>query len=158
MVGAGRWPNNQLNAFQSTPEFNILTDIPASQNVFSNWPVAITLVGVEMGDFSPAAPLPAGSPYAQVSGPPSGNIFQYCWSLATDLTNGRRGSWDSLPLIYLMGGVGTVFDYGGINGTVTIDGSGNNLWSAVPGRVSYLRLKATATQLANIVIALFSQA
>jgi len=158
VVGAGRWPSNLLNAFQSTPEFNCLTDIAASQNVFSNWPVPITIVGVEMGDYSPASPLSSSSPYYNATAV-TGNILQYIWNLSTDLTNGQRGSWDSLPLLYLLsGGVGSIFDYGGTSGTVTIDGSGNNLWTATPGNCSYLRCKLTPQQLSVIIYGLFNLA
>lgn len=154
ILTAGRWPSNALNAVSTAPEFNIVTDIASSQAALNgtNWPVPITIVGVEMGDLAGAQPLPSSSAYYNTST----NINQYIFSLATDLTNGKRALWDALPILYLMGGVGTVYDYGGLNGTITIDGSGNNTWSAASGNASYLRLKATNAQLANLVTSLFS--
>jgi inosine-uridine nucleoside N-ribohydrolase len=59
------------NFAQSKPEYNVMTDVPAAQNLFANWPTDIHFSGFEVGlaILYPASSIehdfPAGNPVAE---------------------------------------------------------------------------------------------
>lgn len=133
---AGTFPTSS-----GTPEYNMAQDPTGSQNVCDNWPTPIIFHGSEVGGTIATGPWVytdqfldpikyAYDLYQVNVGGMSGSAFQ---------TGLKRFAWDSVAMYYALYGAGTSFGMGGSNGTVTIDGSGNNSWSASPvGTRSYV--------------------
>jgi hypothetical protein len=116
-----------------SPEYNMTRDITASQNVFTNWPTPIVSHGSEIGATVFCGPDAGTDPLID----PVRYAFDLC-GVAGLLTNGKRQSWDPLAVLYAIYGATTNFGFGGQNGTITIDGSGNSLWTSTSGTRSYV--------------------
>lgn len=119
-----------------TPEYNMTRDIAGSQNIFTNWPASVPILmhGSEIGGSIFSGPGYGADPLV--------DPIKYAFDLgqSAGLLNSalKRQSWDPIAVHYAIYGPRSAYGIGGANGSVTIDGAGNNAWSASPaGNVSY---------------------
>ncbi len=131
--------------FPEGKEFNIITDLPASQYVFEQWPTPILFSGFEIGE-----KIITGQKTAQMKLPyhPVKEVYALC--LAQDNPLGRY-SWDQSAVLVAVRGTSPWFDIE--HGILTINSmdSTNHWIPTSKGRHARLILKTPATEIANLI-------
>ncbi|MBZ5630575.1 MAG: hypothetical protein LAO06_17095 [Acidobacteriia bacterium] len=117
----GRFPST------GTPEHNASMSVSDWQYVIANWPTPMVFADYNIGT-SPITAPPSGAD-------PAVNPIKK----AFDLFGAEYGSWGQQAILFAVRGLTPLFTYGGLNGTVSMDGSGNTAWSATAGTHSYIR-------------------
>jgi inosine-uridine nucleoside N-ribohydrolase len=109
---AGKYPSGY--------EFNVMKDIPASNNVFANWPTRIIFSGFEIGE-----KIKVGLPLihnAAIKNDPVKDVFRISIPQAKEDSLGRK-SWDETAVLVAIKGYAPWYTlYQGRMGEITADG------------------------------------
>jgi purine nucleosidase len=128
---AGHFPPDQ-------PEYNVVTDIPSAQKVFSEWPSPVVFSGFEIGN---ALLFPARSiehDFSWVRDHPVVDAYRNYMRMPYD-----RPSWDLTAALYAVRPEASYFTLSP-NGTVRVDEKGNTLFTPSPeGKHRYMVLDET---------------
>jgi inosine-uridine nucleoside N-ribohydrolase len=133
--------------------YNFANDADAASYVIANWPTPIVFVGTEVG-------------YDVVTGPaanadPIRNPIKLAYNLYCG--NGQwcpntQTAWTQVGILYAVrGGMGSMFTYGGLNGTTVIWNNsqavpGRNIWTQSPNaQRSYIEKIVPASTMQNII-------
>ena len=117
---AGKFPGND-----GFTEFNLMKDIPASKNVFENWPTEIIYSGFEIG-----AKIKTGLPLVQnnkINNSPVKDVFRICLPMAKEDNNGRM-SWDETAVLVAVKGALPWFKL--VAGKITVNDNGSDSWNS----------------------------
>lgn len=148
---AGTLPNSA-----GSPEYNMSRDPAASQNVVNNWPTPIIFFGNEAGLNVYTGPSSDSDPLLD----PLAYTFEVFGQNGGTLLAQRRNSWDPCATLYGVYGLGPWYTISA-PGVVTVDGAGNNLWTAnAGGKHYYLSLVSAANTpvvLADTINAMISE-
>jgi inosine-uridine nucleoside N-ribohydrolase len=120
---------------QGPPEYNVKTDVPAAQKVFSEWPSPIVFSGYEIGQalLFPAASIEAD--FSWVPDHPVAEAYRNYMRMPYD-----RPSWDLTAALYAIRPGRNYFSLSP-PGRVTVDQQGQTHFAADPaGRHRYLIL------------------
>jgi len=120
---------------QGPPEYNVKTDVPAAQKVFSEWPSPIVFSGYEIGQalLFPAASIDAD--FSWVPDHPVAEAYRNYMRMPYD-----RPSWDLTAALYAIRPGRNYFSLSP-PGRVTVDQQGQTHFAADPaGRHRYLIL------------------
>ena len=131
-----------------TAEYNASRDPASTQNVATNWPSTVPFwwTGAEEGNTVWSMPSLDADPLL--------DPVRYAFDLSLSLlTGGRRPSWDPMAVLAAIFGVGTgtIWQVGGANGSVAVDGTGITTWSATTGPHSYLTKLAADADIAFLL-------
>ena len=106
--------------FPSGYEFNVMKDVPASNNVFKNWPTKIIFSGFEIGE-----KIKAGIPLinnSSIKNDPTKDVFKMSIPMAKEDSIGRM-SWDETAVLVAIKGYSPWYTlHSGKMGTVAADG------------------------------------
>lgn len=145
---AGSYPTSS-----GSPEYNMSRDPAGSQNVANNWPTPIVFFGNEVGVSVYSGPSPDSDPQYD----PVAYAFEVFGSVGGTLLAQRRNSWDQCASIYAFYGLSPWYTIS-TSGVVTVDGSGNSLWTAnASGKHYYLSLATGVMPLADTVNAMLAE-
>ena len=110
--------------FPSGYEFNVMKDIPASNNTFQNWPTQIIFSGFEIGE-----KIKAGIPLINdksIKNNPTRDVFRISIPLAKEDSAGRK-SWDETAVLVAIKGYAEWYTlHNGKIGPIADDGK--NTW------------------------------
>lgn len=136
---AGKYPEGY--------EFNVMKDIPASNNVFANWPTQIIFSGFEIG-----MKIKAGLPLindASIKNDPVKDVFKMSVPMAKEDSAGRM-SWDETAVLVAIKGYDHWYSlYPGHIGTISADGK--NTWDDNGNGQGYLVEKAPFTVVQDLI-------
>lgn len=136
---------------QGTPgdvSYNIGKDIPSSKRVLEEWPTPYHAHGGEVGIDVNSSPdrcfVPRG--------------IDPVWVAFDAMPTALRMSWDPITVHQAIYGNGTLYEYGGTGGTITVAGDGTTAWSQTPaGNRSYVRKLASAGTISKAFETLYSE-
>jgi inosine-uridine nucleoside N-ribohydrolase len=143
---AGHFPPSQ-------PEYNVVTDIPAAQKVFAEWPSPVVFSGFEVGDklLYPARSIEQD--FSWVRDHPVVDAYRNYMHMPYD-----RPTWDLTAALYAVRPDAGYFKLSP-NGAVRVDDKGNTLFTAsAEGKHRYLILdEAMKARTMEALILLASQ-
>jgi inosine-uridine nucleoside N-ribohydrolase len=125
-------------------EFNVIVDVPASKQVFNEWPTPFLISGFEIGHrILTGKRLISNS---TIKNSPVKDAFQI--ALAADKNTEGRHSWDQTAVLVAVRGASPYFDVKKINFEIEEDGTSK----VIPGdRYSYLMEKMPASEVSKII-------
>lgn len=126
-------------------EFNVMTDAPASQAVFNDWPTEIILSGFEIGE-----KILTGKKLVADFQDPNSPVYQaYALSFMEDGYNGRM-SWDQTALLVAIKGYEPYYNIE--RGTMSVADNGTNKWTPMENG-KHLRLieKVPASEITRLI-------
>lgn len=125
-------------------EYNIVTDPVGAAYFYPNCPVPILSFSNPNG--TSIGMVGVANTTNEATNPFENALFQ--------ISETEEFAWDHGQMyVALFGGIGTLFSYGGQNGTATINGSNNLVWSASAGQTSWLNLLASAATIRAAIAA-----
>ncbi len=136
---AGKYPSGY--------EFNVMKDVPASNNVFANWPTRIIFSGFEIGE-----KIKAGLPLINntaIKNDPVKDVFRISIPQAKEDSLGRK-SWDETAVLVVIKGYPQWYTlHEGKMGVVTADGK--DTWDDNGKGQAYLVEKADYMEVQNLI-------
>jgi inosine-uridine nucleoside N-ribohydrolase len=136
---AGKYPSGY--------EFNVMKDVPASNNVFANWPTRIIFSGFEIGE-----KIKAGLPLINntvIKNDPVKDVFRISIPQAKEDSLGRK-SWDETAVLVAIKGYSRWYTlHEGRMGVVTADGK--DTWDDNVKGQAYLVEKADYRQVQDLI-------
>ena len=136
---AGKYPEGY--------EFNVMKDIPASNNVFANWPTQIIFSGFEIG-----AKIKVGLPLinnAAIKKDPTKDVFRVSIPMAKEDAAGRM-SWDETSVLVAIKGYDKWYTpHTGHISTIAADGK--NSWDNGGTGQAYLVEKTPYTAVQDLI-------
>jgi inosine-uridine nucleoside N-ribohydrolase len=136
---AGKYPSGY--------EFNIMKDVPASNNVFTNWPTQIIFSGFEIGE-----KIKAGLPLINnvtIKNDPVKDVFRISIPLAKEDADGRK-SWDETAVLVAIKSYQPWYNlHTGHIGSITPEGK--NTWDDSGKGQAYLVEKADYKQVQMLI-------
>jgi inosine-uridine nucleoside N-ribohydrolase len=115
---------------QNLPEYNVVKDIPAAQQAFSNWPGVIVFTPFELGIRVNYPAVSIENDFTWANPHPLVEAYKYYLDMPYD-----RPSWDLLSVLYAV--EGEQYFEKSVAGTVTVNDKGITTFQADPNGLHY---------------------
>lgn len=125
-------------------EFNVRADIPASQEVFKNWPTPIILTGLEIG-----VKIFTGIPLTKnvaIQNSPVKDAYRI--SLSYDGSSQGRYSWDQTAVLIAVRGIKPYFNCRKLNFAINNDGKDTVITG---NKISFITYKQKPEQIRGVI-------